>query len=87
VAFDSSLKLEFQGSKVTSNAGLLTYRELDEALGLAQRGKDTLNDYRTGKNTTTLDSCADATVNLQPTGRLWQRSQMMLRRFKERFRF
>jgi hypothetical protein len=49
--FDHRLKLEFHGTKVTSDAGLLAYRELDEALDLTSAIESELRDIRTGKNT------------------------------------
>ena len=50
VDFDRRLKLEFHGSRITSNAGLLAYRELDDALGLSEIAGTVLQDSRTGKN-------------------------------------
>ena len=50
VSFDSRLRLKFCGSKVTSDAGLLAYRELDEALGLTEMAPAALEDSRLGSN-------------------------------------
>jgi Transposase DDE domain group 1 len=48
--FDRRLLLQFRGSTITSDAGLLPYRELDDAIGLTDTGAGTLADARTGKN-------------------------------------
>jgi hypothetical protein len=51
VNFDRKLKLEFHGVKVTSDAGLLAYRELDDLFGLTDMVACELRDNRKGKNT------------------------------------
>jgi len=51
VDFDRRLKLEFHGSRITSDAGLLAYRELDDALGLTDLAGSALSECRRGKNT------------------------------------
>ena len=49
--FDRRIKLEFHGARITSDGGLLAYRELDDAFGLTDVAITQLLDGRRGKNT------------------------------------
>jgi Transposase DDE domain group 1 len=49
--FDRRIKFEFHGARITSDGGLLAYRELDDALGLTDIAVLKLLDGRRGKNT------------------------------------
>ena len=48
--FDPTVRLEFRGATITSDAGILACRELDDALGLTDSAADYLKESRTGKN-------------------------------------
>src|SRR5262249_50547677 len=48
--FDRRLMLQVPATVVCSDAGLLAYRELDDALGLTALAGEMLADARTGKN-------------------------------------
>jgi len=50
VDFERRLKLEFHGSKITRDAGLLAYRELDHAFGLTDMAGSILIKVRRDKN-------------------------------------
>jgi len=51
VQYDGKLRLEFHGAKITSDAGLLPFRELDEAFRLTEAASVMFSESRRGKNT------------------------------------
>ncbi len=51
VDFDPRVRLEFRGTQLSSDGGLLVMRELDDALGLSDLASAALRDTRSGKNT------------------------------------
>ena len=58
--FNPKVRLAFHGATITSDAGLLAFREFDDALGLTEIAEDYLQDRRTGRNilTTWFLCCA-----------------------------
>ena len=50
LSFNGLLKVDFQGSRVTSDGGLILIRELDERLGLGKLIEEHLSDSRQGLN-------------------------------------
>ncbi len=50
LSFNPSLKVDFEGSRVTSDSGLLLVRELDESLGLSALVAENIRDDQRGKN-------------------------------------
>ena len=50
VKFDGQLKLEFYGMTISSDAGLLVYRELDNTFDLTAGIREMIEETRVGKN-------------------------------------
>ena len=70
LSFNSQLRVEFRGATVTSDAGLLLPRELDERLGLSALIERHLIDPRTGRNRQFPLVRPLPLVYLQPPGRV-----------------
>jgi len=75
--FDRRIMLQFCGSVVTSDAGLLPYRELDDVLGLTMIAGNSLADARTGKNVLVFvrsgDGSRDVAAADQKSMAFWRR--------------
>jgi hypothetical protein len=50
LSFNAPLRVDFQGSRVSSDGGLILVRELDERLGFGELIQQHLTDSRRGKN-------------------------------------
>jgi hypothetical protein len=72
LSFNASLKVDFQGSRVTADGGLVLVRELDERLGLGDPIAEHLTDARRGK---TLN-CRWPTCSASPSTAAWQAMRM-----------
>jgi len=50
LGFDGSVRLEFRGATISSDTGLLAYRDVDDAFALTATAGSALKDCRTGTN-------------------------------------
>ena len=50
VKFDRRVRIKVRGRQITTDAGLLMIRELDDAIGLTDMAEAALRDTRPGKN-------------------------------------
>jgi hypothetical protein len=66
LSFNASLKIDFQGSRVTSDGGLILVRELDERLGFGDLIVQHLTDSRRGKKHAASAGGPVAPVRIQP---------------------
>jgi hypothetical protein len=70
LSFNTSLKVDFQGSRVNSDGGLILIRELDERLGLGGLIAERLSNARRGQEHATPPERSVPPVHLQAHGRL-----------------
>ena len=68
--FDRRIRLEFRGATITSDAGLLACRELDDALGLTETADECLQESRGGRNVQHRLVGPSQAVGVQSSGRL-----------------
>ena len=68
--FDRRIRLEFRGATITSDAGLLACRELDDALGLTETADECLQESRGGRNVQHRLVGLSQAVGVQSSGRL-----------------
>jgi len=68
--FDRRVMLRFHGTVITSDGGLLAYRELDDVLALTTSGGERLAEARTGRNRRHLLVGLLRQVGIRPAGRL-----------------
>ncbi len=64
--FNPKVRLAFHGATITTDAGLLAFREFDDALGLTEIAEDYLQESHTGRNILHPPGSAAKTVDLQP---------------------